>query len=155
MTFNPIRGVIGIFVNINNYIYTVKCFKLFKDYPQLWNPLNLAISPIGILYSKVELDKEIIDKHPQILTNMFQPLDDALVGMDLYGLVTGKKVTLGENDNNKIVYLIKYAPMMEHITIFNFFKLFVILYITYRLCIKYDVLARMIDILDTFKNTVL
>jgi len=107
----------GIFVDIWNFYQTKQMFKFIKeDYKDLWDSLDLEISPIGVMYGFVEYQAGLSDRHYRDMINSrYDKLSECTVVLGLSGIVRFEYEKYDEDDE-KIVFLVKYVPQPQYLS---------------------------------------
>ncbi len=133
----------GFFFDINNYFFVQKCFKLMPTHRKMWERMKLNISPVGVLWCEVKIDRELGEKHHKVfLDDHFTELNMLMMEMNLDGLIVSESIRLSpiedEKDDNIIYerYIIKFIPSMKNVTLWNAIKIATIVYIIYKLIRK-------------------
>lgn len=134
---------LGFFADINNYLFTRKCFKiLLEEYPKIDQTLELKLSPVGVLYAEIEFDANIDAKHHHnVLSAKFERLNESLLSMNLDGLVETESIRLLPYDNDGLMmerYIVKFVPYMRNVTWLNFFLWCFVLFVATRIIMKYS-----------------
>lgn len=132
--------IIGLFIDVWNWIYTKNRIKLLKSNSvEIWQANKLRLSYLGVLYTVVEVDKTI----PENLVGRFihsrlKVVDDALVAINLDGLLTFKYQLYAESDITRYM-LVKFVPNMPHWTWWYFGSSCVVGYVAVKLLLYFEV----------------
>lgn len=101
--------------DISNYMYTRSCFKLMKQDRVLWENKKLGLTFLGVLYTKVAVDKKTPkNAHEGVVIDCLRVIDEALITMNLDGCVT-VSVNPYWDTEGAVIYLVKFIPVFPRV----------------------------------------
>ncbi len=139
--YNIFLSFFGIFVDIWNWYQTKQVFRFIQeDYKELWESLGMQISPMGIMYGFVEYQSGLSERHyKDMIHSRFDRLSECTVILGLSGLISFEyEKYLDDEENDKIVFLIKYIPQFQYVSFWNVIKTTILSIIMILLFVKYN-----------------
>jgi len=142
--------IIGLFVDLWNYFYTWNRIKLMKESTEIWTTHKLKLSILGVLYTIVEIDKSIPDHLvSKAITVKLSIVDDALVAINLDGLIHFESILYAENNTTRFM-LVKFVPNMPHWTWWYFLTSCASAFVIVKLILYFDLWQKLINYIDPF-----
>jgi len=132
--------IIYLFIrkDLKNYRYAKKCFKLIAEDTDMKRKYHPRVTRLGVMYVFSTFPKDTPETYiNELIQGQYMLLDEALMMMNLDGVVVGEKRYLGENDKEQIVYLVKFVPTFQKMSFWFFIKGFVIGAVGYYLINKF------------------
>lgn len=99
---------------------------------------NPRITRIGVMYIYTAFPKDTPEIYiNELLQGQLAMLDEALMMMNLDGVIVSERREMGLNDKEETIYLIKFIPTFQKISFWFFIKWFVIGILAYYLINKF------------------
>jgi hypothetical protein len=139
--YKVLISLFGIFVDIWNWYQTKQMFRFIQeDYKELWESLDMQISPMGVMYSFVEYQSGLSERHyKDMIHSRYDKLSECTIILGLSGLISFEyEKYLDDEENDKIVFLVKYIPQFQYISFWNVIKTIVLSTVIILLFVKYN-----------------
>ncbi len=146
--------IIGLFIDVWNWLYTRNRIQLMHEANIILETHKLRISVLGVLYTIVEIDKSIPDALiDKFIMKKLGVVDDALVAINLDGLMHLKYELYAENDMTRFV-LIKFIPNMPHWTFKYITTSVILIFVLYKVFMYFDLWTKFLNLIKPILHAI-
>jgi hypothetical protein len=106
----------GVIKDVRNYFYVRQCFKHICDDMILKRLYAPKMTFLGVLYVTKKIQKDIPEEYEaEIMTGELAKMDEALVAMNLDGIITTELRDMG-SDENFSYKIVKFIPYFDKLS---------------------------------------